>query len=369
MKTSAIVLGAGRATRYGQDKMALPYRGSEVLSEAANVFVRHPRIHEVVVVVPARKVAAYRAMLPQCVVVAGGKTRTDSVRRGLEAVHCNRVLVHDGARPNVSVALVDRVLHALYRHPAVVPVVPLCDSLVGETGYCDRAHYRAVQTPQGFDTALLRRCMAMAQGPYTDEGSLVAACSPICYVAGDVTNRKLTHPIDWTGLAGETHYATGYDIHRLVAGRPLVLAGVPIDSPVGLEGHSDADAVLHATMDALLMSAGLPDIGHYFPTDDPHWQDADSRAMLGIVLAELAKHGIYPTHATVSVVAERPHLAPYIAAMRASLATLLHIDPGHVGIAATTNEGVPLCPPFVAPTGDAVAAIATVTVVSVPTMA
>ena len=361
MKTSAIVVGAGSGTRYGQDKMTLPYRGTTVLAAAVNAFVQHPRIQQVVVVVAPDKVAHYSRLFCQCTVVAGGQTRTESVRQGLAAVRYNRVLVHDGARPNPDTTLIDRVLHALYKHNAVVPVVDLCDSLVCDRGYCQRNAYRAVQTPQGFDTALLRRCIAHARD-YTDEGSLVASTTPITYVEGDVANRKITHPVDLYGLEGQTHCATGYDIHRLVEGRPLILGGVPIDYPLGLEGHSDADAVLHAIMDALLASAGLEDIGHYFAPDDPQWQNADSRLLTGIVLQKLAERHTFATHASVSIIAQQPRLASYLSAMRQSIAALLHIDIDHVGISATTNEQVPLALPFTPPTTQAIAAVATVTV-------
>jgi 2-C-methyl-D-erythritol 2,4-cyclodiphosphate synthase len=132
----------------------------------------------------------------------------------------------------------------------------------------------------------------------------------------------------------------GYDIHRLVAGRPLVLGGVRFATDYGLEGHSDADVLTHAICDALLGAAGLPDIGHFFPNTDPAWKDADSQALLRRVIAELAALGFAPGNIDATVIAERPRLQPQLAAMKAALAKSTGLAPGAIGLKATTNEGV-----------------------------
>jgi 2-C-methyl-D-erythritol 2,4-cyclodiphosphate synthase len=132
----------------------------------------------------------------------------------------------------------------------------------------------------------------------------------------------------------------GYDIHRLVPGRPLVLGGVRFATDYGLEGHSDADVLTHAICDALLGAAGLPDIGHYFPNTDPAWKDADSQALLRRVIAELAALGFTPGNIDATVIAEKPKLQPQLAAMKAALAKSTGLAPGAIGLKATTNEGV-----------------------------
>jgi 2-C-methyl-D-erythritol 2,4-cyclodiphosphate synthase len=131
----------------------------------------------------------------------------------------------------------------------------------------------------------------------------------------------------------------GYDIHRTVAGRPLVLGGVRLDSPFGLDGHSDADCLTHAICDALLGAAGLPDIGHFFPNTDPAWKDADSQLLLRRVVAELHALGFTPVNVDATLVAERPKIAPHLAAMKATLAASTGLAPDAIGLKATTNEG------------------------------
>lgn len=362
MKISAIIVAAGQANRFGQDKLALPLGKGTVLDTTVDAFLCHKRIQQVIVVVAEAQVKAAKKHYPTCTVVAGGNTRARSVQNGLAQVQYRHVLVHDGARPNVSAALIDRVAQAFARYPAVVPIVPLCDSLVRDEVYCAREQYGAVQTPQGFETALLKTCMAKADKEYADEGSLVADYVPIHFIEGDVANRKLTYPVDMTGLAGEVRYGVGYDIHRLVEHRPLVLGGVPIDYAKGLEGHSDADCLLHATMDAMLSCIGAEDIGHLFPPQDERWEGADSADLLRIVMDILDKEGAYVCHLSASIIAEQPHLAPYMDTIKQRLGQLLKIPKHQIGITVTTNETVPLALPFAPPTVDAIAAMAIVTV-------
>jgi len=132
----------------------------------------------------------------------------------------------------------------------------------------------------------------------------------------------------------------GYDIHRLINGRPLVLGGVKFDTDFGLDGHSDADCITHAICDALLGAAGLPDIGHFFPNTDPAYKDADSQMLLRRVVEELRGRGYRPVNVDATVVAERPRLAPKVAAMKAALAASMGLPADSVGVKATTNERV-----------------------------
>jgi 2-C-methyl-D-erythritol 2,4-cyclodiphosphate synthase len=131
----------------------------------------------------------------------------------------------------------------------------------------------------------------------------------------------------------------GYDIHRTVPGRPLVLGGVRLAADFGLDGHSDADCLTHAICDALLGAAGLPDIGHFFPNTDPAWKDADSQLLLRRVIAELKTAGFAPVNLDATLVAERPKIAPHLAAMKAALAASTGLAPDAIGLKATTNEG------------------------------
>ena len=360
MKCSAIVLCAGESTRFGAEKTVLSIGGRPAWAVAVAAFAHMDEVSEIVLVVPEDKVATYTRLAPECQVVAGGATRGESVRNALPYVHEDYVLIHDGARPNVHKAVIERVLVALGEADAVVPVIPATDSLIQDGVYVDRDTVRAVQTPQGFKTALLCDCLQKADGGYTDEGSLVAETHPVTFVEGDAANRKLTYPVDYYGLAGQVHAGVGYDIHRLVEGRRLILGGVEIPCDKGLLGHSDGDCVLHAVMDACLSAVGLKDIGHYFPNTE-RWAGADSADLLAIVMGKLHEQNAALCNVSVAIVCKAPRLAPHIDAMRLRLSALLGVDEASVGISATTNEGVAMRVDDLV-TEDAIAAFATVTV-------
>ena len=359
MKLSVVVLCAGESTRFGQDKMRLPIGAETVAQRTVHAFASFGDMQRVVVA-PSDAVEEYRVLFADCTVVAGGKTRADSVRNALKVVDAPYVLIHDGARPLVGADLIARVIEALETHPAVVPVVGVTDSMMGPNGYLDRQDYRLVQTPQGFRTDVLRECFARDNANYTDEGALVARYYPVHTVSGDAANRKITHPIDYRGMAGERMVGVGYDIHRLCKGRALVLCGLTVPHDKGLMGHSDADCCLHAIMDAALSACALPDIGHYFPTT-PQWKDADSADLLRIVMHTLAAQGARIAQVSLYIVAEEPKLSPYMEAMRQRLAELLSIPLANVGVGVTTNEQVPMRVNGMV-TGEAIAAFATVTV-------
>ena len=229
-----------------------------------------------------------------------------------------------------------------------------------------RQALRAVQTPQAFAFDLLwasyRAARQRGERGFTDEAMVVErAGAPVAVVPGDPRNLKLTYPADFTlaeawlavdeprggGGAGPGaappvpwRVGIGYDVHPVDPDRPLVLGGVRIPAGFGLRGHSDADVVLHALMDALLGAAGLPDIGHLFPPTDARWAGADSAELLRQVVARLLAEGWRPAQVDVTVVAERPPLAPHVPAMRERIAAALAVSPAAVGIKATTNEGL-----------------------------
>lgn len=368
MKTSAIIVCAGASCRFGQDKLLLVLDGQTVAQRAVRGLAQHAAIDQIIVVVNADQVAEYKQLLgDDCIVTAGGDTRAQSVQRGLALVTNPWVLVHDGARPMASAALIDRVLHALTTAQdgrGVVPTVPMVDSMIDHNGrYVARRQYRAVQTPQGFVTQNLRLAYRQATPDDTDEGSIYSRLYPLQFVEGDIDNRKITYPVDVYGLLGRVAHGIGYDIHTLVQGRSLVLCGTPIPCDKGCLGHSDADVCLHAVMDALLSTTADGDIGHWFPTDDSRWQGADSKELCRIVLDNLHAKGGTVTHVSLSVVAPYPRLAPHLDAMRHSLATLLSLPLDCVGITVTTNEGAAMqAAQHLAPTPDAIACIAQVTV-------
>ena len=302
-------------------------------------------------------------------VVAGGQTRQESVAIGLFTLGGDPddlILVHDGARPLVTSEVITRCIDGARRWGNAVAALPVADTLKAVDGAgddaptvtrtIDREGLWAVQTPQTFSVHALYAAHTSARDEGwtgTDEASLVERFgdTPVHLVLGDPQNFKITRPDDLrlasSVLRGRGAEAAppmrigfGYDIHRLTEGRPLVLGGVPIPSPRGLDGHSDADVLLHALCDALLGAAGLPDIGHLFPNTDPAYKDADSLSLLREVVRRLSELGYGVGNVDLTLLAEAPKIAPFIPQMRAAIADCLLVRPSQVGIKATTNEGL-----------------------------
>ncbi|MDR7519815.1 MAG: 2-C-methyl-D-erythritol 4-phosphate cytidylyltransferase [Armatimonadota bacterium] len=355
----AIIVAAGASTRLPGEvpKPFLPLGGRWVLERALAAFEATASIERVVVVVGTAHVAPARARLRGKVgaVVAGGPDRRDSVAAGLEALpDAGWVVVHDGARPFVTPALIDRVLEAARRSGAATAGLPVTDTLKEVTGdrvrrTVDRSTLWAVQTPQAFRGEVLReahRRIGWSQ-PVTDDAELVERLgTEVVVVPGDPGNLKITTPQDLelarrlveTGTP--VRVGVGYDTHRLVPDRPLVLGGVRIPHPRGLAGHSDGDALAHAVADALLGAAGQRDIGAHFPPDDPAYRGADSLRLLAEVARRLRAEGWSVVNVDAVVQAESPRLSPFVAAMRERLAGALGVEPERVAVKATTGEGL-----------------------------
>lgn len=361
MRCVALIVAAGQGIRAGGEipKQYRPLGGRSVLRHSLELFARHPRIDAVRVVIAEGHGALYAEaargldLLPP---VVGGATRQASVRAGLESLSADApdlVLIHDAARPFLGSALVDRVLAALEHHPAVLPALPVVDSLRRTRGErvledVEREGLVRVQTPQGFVFGAVldahRRAPPLGFG---DDGAVAAwAGLPVVHVPGEEDNVKLTLPEDFANAerrllaAAPRRTGQGIDLHRLVPGRRLVLAGVEIPFALGLEGHSDADVVLHALTDAILGVIGADDIGSHFPPSDPRWKDADSALFVRHALELLVAAGGVLEHVDVTILAERPRIGPHRAAMRASLCRLLGLEPGAIGLKAGSCEGL-----------------------------
>jgi 2-C-methyl-D-erythritol 4-phosphate cytidylyltransferase/2-C-methyl-D-erythritol 2,4-cyclodiphosphate synthase len=335
----------------------------------AEALAAHPSIDGLLVVTGAGDVAHCREILsglPKLLsIVSGGATRQESVAVGLYALGgeaTDWILVHDGARPLISASVLDRCLTAAHSHGSAVAALPFADTLkrsdaggiVTET--VDREGLWAVQTPQIFraETLFQAHSAAAAVGfQGTDEASLVEkfGSEPIHLVPGSADNLKITRPEDLTlaeallnartpPLSAYTRVGFGYDIHRLVPGRRLVLGGVEIAHTHGLEGHSDADVLIHALMDALLGAAALPDIGHLFPNTDPAYAGADSTGLLAHVARRVAEAGYQIINVDLTLIAEAPKIAPYVQTMQEVIAQRLSVSVTQVGIKATTHEGL-----------------------------
>jgi 2-C-methyl-D-erythritol 4-phosphate cytidylyltransferase/2-C-methyl-D-erythritol 2,4-cyclodiphosphate synthase len=367
-RAGAIVPAAGRGERFGSvtPKALVHLRGRPLVSYALDVLQRVDAVEAIVIAAPGGAVDAVRQLVRDtglskvAAVVPGGEDRQASVSAGLAALPDgpSLALVHDGARPFPTAALVRAVVAEAAEHGAATAAIPIGETVkVGEDGWVretlDRSRLYRVQTPQAFDRGLLEaahRRAAREEFRGTDDASLVERLGRrVRIVPGSPANIKITVPEDLAladALLGRGEAPTpprigvGFDAHRFAAGRPLVLGGVEVPSPRGLIGHSDADAPVHAIMDALLGAAGYGDIGHLFPADDPHYAGARSLDLLRRVCQLLAERGWRAAHVDVTIMAEAPRLAPYVPAMRAAIAGAMGVGEDRVNIKATTLEGM-----------------------------
>ncbi|MEZ5231320.1 MAG: 2-C-methyl-D-erythritol 4-phosphate cytidylyltransferase [Acidimicrobiales bacterium] len=326
MSVWVVVVAGGSGTRFGAAKQYATLAGRRVLDWSLDAARSHA--DGVVLVVAASEV--HRPEPAADVVVAGGATRSASVRAGLAAVppEATIVAVHDAARPCASAALFASVLDVVRNGAAAaLPGVPVADTLRHrEGGVVDRDPLVRVQTPQAFDATLLRRAHA-GEPEATDDAALVEALGErVVVVAGEATNLKITDPADlaiaegqlrgdghrWEAAPMDIRVGQGFDVHRFSAdpARPLVLGGVVFEGAPGLEGHSDADAIAHAVTDALLGAAGLGDIGQLFPDTDPALAGADSMELLAEAVRQVRAAGWRAANVDCTVILEAPKLAP-----------------------------------------------------------
>lgn len=368
MHVTAIIAAGGRGTRLGAErpKQFLDLAGRPLLARTLDALSRSDRIDDFVVALPPDALEApppYLLTTSKAVrLVAGGRRRQDSVAQAVAALDARTtlVLIHDAARPFVTTDVIARTLDAARETGAAIAAIGAHDtvkqsSAAAGTRLIERTLPREriylAQTPQAFRRDVLARALAVASEEVdaTDEAMLAELAGiPVQLVEGDIGNVKLTTANDFESARARLDGAaslsprigTGYDLHRLVQGRPLILAGVRVPFERGLDGHSDADIVCHAVTDAILGAAGEGDIGRLFPDTDARWKDADSIGLLGAAAARVAAAGWRVGNVDVTVIAQRPKLLPYLDAMRARLAGALACDVAQISIKGKTNEGV-----------------------------
>ena len=386
MHVTAIIAAGGRGERFGGSlpKQLVLVGGRAILERSVAAFVEHPAVSDVLVAVPEDIAAAPPTYLLGAAkpirIVAGGARRQDSVVNAFRASdpRTDVIVIHDAARPFASAALISRTIAAAADAGAALAAVRSRDTVKRAAGRAAAGRFERVaetlardsiflaQTPQAFRRDVLRDALARADEA-TDEAMLAERAGyQVALVEGEETNIKITTPADLlfadaiaraaeqaqseagarggasappkparTGRAG-----IGYDLHRMVEGRPLILGGVTIPFERGLAGHSDADAVCHAVTDAILGAAGAGDIGAHFPDTDPAWKGASSIDLLRRGVELVRARGLGVGNVDVTVVAERPKLAPYIDRMRATVADAIGVAVDRVSIKGKTNEGL-----------------------------
>ncbi len=364
----AIVVAAGASERMGgTDKLLARIHGRPLLAHTLAALLAAPDVASIVVVTSGERRRELEAgsWLPdrgRVRFVDGGARRQDSVRSGFDALERTApdaggervVLVHDGARPVISTALITAVVEAAAEHGAAIPVLPVSETLKRIDGdriaaTVDRSQIAAAQTPQGVQRGILRTALASGeagQGTWTDEAALLEACNiPVHVVPGDPANLKVTVPADLAraasliaGRDASRRTGIGHDAHPFGPGEPLRLGGVDVPGAPRLHGHSDGDVVLHALADALLGAAGLGDLGRMFPADASTPAGIDSRSLLADVISRLADGGWRPVGVDLTIVAARPRLGGHLEAIRASIAGDLGLTLDAVNVKASTGN-------------------------------
>ncbi|MEM7047856.1 MAG: 2-C-methyl-D-erythritol 2,4-cyclodiphosphate synthase [Pseudomonadota bacterium] len=381
-KIAVIVVAAGRSRRFGGEmtKVYQPLGDIPLLRHTLGAFARHPAIGAIQPVIHPDDRAHYaRATKGLALLdpVAGGAMRADSVLAGLRALNRGKpplfVLIHDGARPFVSADTIDRVCVALQDGvkgaKGAIAASPVTDSLMkvdtaktaassrSPPSPIDRQGIWQTHTPQGFVFKDLLTAYETVSpevlATCTDDAGLAHhAGIPLILVPDSPENTKITTAEDLdrggrlrAGRAGGVpRVGIGFDAHRFCEladdpdRRPLRLAGVTVPNHPSLRGHSDADPGLHALADALLGAMGWADIGHHFPDTDPRWRDADSGLFIHEIMAWTRQAGGQIINADITIIAQRPKIAPYREAMRAAVGALLQVSPSAINIKATTTE-------------------------------
>ena len=368
MRVTAIIAAGGRGLRFGgaEPKQLLRVDGRSILERSVTAFVTHPEVDQVIVALPAELAANPPADLDvhanAVKLVAGGGRRQDSVANAFAVApqDSDVIVIHDAARPFASADLISRTIAAAVETGASLAAIPATDTVKRVSG-AERGAVTIVtetlpreliylaQTPQAFRRRVLADALKLADAA-TDEAALAErAGHRVQVVEGEASNIKITTADDLpvaeaiarrgaparTGRAG-----TGYDLHRLVPGRSLIVGGVTIPSDRGALGHSDADVVCHAVTDAILGAACLGDIGRHFPDSDPRWKDASSLDLLSRAVALVRAERLEVGNVDVTVILEAPKIRDHIEAMRAAVAGAIGIEASRVSIKGKTNEGV-----------------------------
>lgn len=358
---SAVVLCAGKGERSG-----LPYNkvlhqiGSKtVLEQALDTFSQIPfeRITVVASSADIKKIDELVKPYTNACTVIGGATRAESALNGLLAYRSDIVVIHDGARPYASKELILRSIDCAKEFGSGVAAVHCTDTVKqqdenGQVKSLDRSRLFNMQTPQTFKYDEILQAYKTVDCPCTDDAEVYErAGHAVKLVDGEYSNIKITTASDLFGLSENCRIGVGFDVHKLIEGRPLILGGVKIDYERGLLGHSDADALIHAVMDALLSAADCPDIGVLFPDTDDKYLGISSVTLLEEVIKLVKSKGYVVSTVSAVIAAQKPKLAAIIPDIRKKLASVLCIDVSRINVSATTTEGLGIIG-----SGDAIAA-------------
>lgn len=351
MKTALILTCAGKGLRAGfeKNKLLIEFDGTTTLMRTLDVFLSCNLIDQYIVTASKEDYDEIKSLVPSFVeVVIGGDTRTQSVINALSKVNCDIVLIHDGARPFISDEIILNTINSVKKNGSGIVAIPSRDTILSSTennidNYLGKDGLYSVQTPQGFLTKDIIKAYSLTDGKtFNDDGEVyLNAFKKASLVMGSIKNVKLTYPEDFEVFTKKDYrVGIGFDCHELVKDRKLILGGIEIPHDKGLLGHSDADVLTHAIMDAILSALALRDIGYHFPDNDNAYLNADSMKLLDKVLEMSKEKGYKIKNLSAVIMAEKPKLKNFIPTITKNLATALSISEKDVGITATTLEGL-----------------------------
>lgn len=362
LKAAALIAAGGSSSRAGRDKLFAEIGGLPVIIRTVISFERAESIDEIIIASRAESVGKIKELCERHgisklkAVVAGDSDRQGTVLNAIAEVSdgVGLIAVHDGARPFIRSQDIDEIVRLAWEKGAVIPAVRVRDTIkIAEGGRViatpDRDGLYAAQTPQAFllpnylkALKTLRNTTTGSYPAVTDDAMLFELAGiPVHITEGDERNIKITTSHDLTGFA-TLRIGTGYDVHRFAEARRLILCGVEIPHEYGLLGHSDADVAVHALMDALLGAAALGDIGGHFPPTAQEFKDISSLELLGRVMKLIGEEDYTPGNIDITIIAEKPRLAPYILQMREKISQVCGLPLGSVSVKATTEEGLGL---------------------------
>lgn len=342
--------GSGSRVGFNKNKLLVPVNGTTILektlakAKTANLF------DKIIVVAAQNDFIEIEKIAQGCTLAAGGNTRSESVKNALSLVDDGIVLIHDGARPFVTEKIFNDCIDCVKKHGSAICVIPSADTIISSStgsvlNYLGKNGLYCVQTPQGFFAKDIKKAYDLADNEvFNDDGEVFSKFIEKPHVfPGSVDNVKITFPEDFAKLKAKEQdyrFGTGFDCHKLVEDRKLILGGITIPHNKGLLGHSDADVLCHAISDAILSAAALRDIGYYFPDNDEKYKNADSVKLLKTVISLAKEKGFYIKSVSATVMAEKPKLSPFIDRIKCNLSAILGITEENVGVGATTLEGL-----------------------------